>query len=45
MIVRDATPDEAWIKENYNRAVASSSADERAMAVKYVEQWVQGRRD
>jgi TPR repeat protein len=40
-----ATPDEAWIKENYNRAVASSSADERAMAVKYVEQWVQGRRD
>ncbi len=40
-----ATPDEAWIKENYNRAVATSTADERAMAVKYVEQWVQGRRD
>ena len=40
-----ATPDEAWIKENYNRAVATSTTDERAMAVKYVEQWVQGRRD
>jgi TPR repeat protein len=40
-----ATPDEAWIRENYNRAVASSTEDERAMAVKYVEQWVQGRRD
>jgi uncharacterized protein len=40
-----ATPDEAWIKETYNRAVATSSEDERAMAVKYLEQWVQGRRD
>ena len=40
-----AAPDEAWIKENYNRAVAGSTEDERAMAVKYVEQWVQGRRD
>jgi len=41
----NATPDEAWIKETYNRAVANSTEDERAMAVKYVEQWVQGRRD
>jgi hypothetical protein len=40
-----AAPDEAWIKENYNRAVAISTEDERAMAVKYVEQWVQGRRE
>jgi hypothetical protein len=40
-----AAPDEVWIKENYNRAVATSTEDERAMAVKYVEQWVQGRRD
>jgi uncharacterized protein len=40
-----ASPDEAWIKENYNRAVGISTEDERAMAVKYVEQWVQGRRD
>ncbi len=40
-----AAADEAWIKENYNRAVATSTEDERAMAVKYVEQWVQGRRD
>src|SRR5262249_38826504 len=40
-----ATPEEAWIKETYNRAVASSTEDERVMAVKYVEQWVQGRRD
>ena len=29
-----ATPDEVWIKENYNRAVATSTEDERAMAVK-----------
>jgi len=41
----NATPDEAWIRENYNRAVATASEDERAMAVKYLEQWVQGRRD
>lgn len=41
----NAAPDEAWIKENYNRAVATSTENERAMAVKYVEQWVQGRRD
>jgi hypothetical protein len=40
-----ATPDEVWIKETYNRAVANSTEDERAMAVKYVEQWVQGRRE
>jgi hypothetical protein len=40
-----ATTDEAWIKETYNRAVATSTEDERAMAVKYVEQWVQGRRE
>src|ERR1700759_2268506 len=40
-----AAPDEVWIRENYTRAVASSTEDERAMAVKYVEQWVQGRRD
>jgi TPR repeat protein len=41
----NAAPDEAWIKENYNRAVATSTEDERAMAVRYVEQWVQGRRE
>jgi len=41
----NATPEEAWIKESYNRAVATSTENERAMAVKYVEQWVQGRRD
>jgi hypothetical protein len=40
-----ATPDEVWIRENYNRAVTTSTEDERAMAVKYVEQWVQGRRE
>ena len=41
----NATPDEAWIKDTYNRAVATATEDERAMAVKYLEQWVQGRRD
>jgi len=41
----NATPDEAWIKDTYNRAVATATEDERAMAVRYLEQWVQGRRD
>src|SRR5689334_3796788 len=41
----NATQEEAWIRENYSRALASSTDDERAMAVKYVKQWVQGSRE
>jgi TPR repeat protein len=45
-LARDsAAPDEAWIKENYNRAIAKASDDDRAMALQMLEHWVQGRRD
>ena len=45
-LARDsAAPDEAWIKENYNRAIAKASDDDRAMALQMLEHWVQGRKD
>ena len=45
-LARDsATPDETWIKESYNRAIAKASEDDRAMALQMLEHWVQGRRD
>jgi uncharacterized protein len=40
-----ATPDEAWIKESYNRAITKASDDDRAMALQMLEHWVQGRKD
>jgi TPR repeat protein len=45
-LARDsATPDENWIRENYNRAVAKASEDDKTMALQMLEHWVQGRRD
>ncbi len=45
-LARDsAGPDEAWIKESYNKAIARASDDDRAMALQMLEHWVQGRRD
>ncbi|WP_322517089.1 tetratricopeptide repeat protein [Rhodopseudomonas palustris] len=45
-LARDsAAPDEAWIKDSYNRAFAKASDDDRAMALQMLEHWVQGRRD
>jgi len=45
-LARDsAGPDEAWIKESYNRAVARASDADRAMTLQMLQQWVQGRRD
>lgn len=45
-LARDAAaPDEIWIKESYNRAIAKASEDDRAMALQMLEHWVQGRRD
>ncbi|MFT4278832.1 MAG: sel1 repeat family protein [Rhodopseudomonas sp.] len=45
-LARDAaTPEEAWIKDSYNRAVAKASDDDRVMALQMLEHWVQGRRD
>src|SRR5437588_12032966 len=45
-LARDnASPDEVWIRESYNRAIAKASDDDRAMALQMLEHWVQGRRD
>jgi TPR repeat protein len=45
-LARDsAGPDEAWIKESYNRALAKANDNDRAMALQMLEQWVKGRRD
>ncbi len=45
-LARDsATPDEAWIKESYNRAITKASDNDRAMALQMLEHWVQGRKD
>ena len=45
-LARDsATPDETWIKESYNKAIARASEDDRAMALQMLEHWVQGRKD
>jgi len=41
----NATPDEAWIRDSYSRAMAKASDDDRAMALQMLEHWVQGRRD
>ena len=38
-------PDETWIKESYNKAIARASEDDRAMALQMLEHWVQGRKD
>jgi exopolysaccharide production negative regulator len=45
-LARDnASPDEIWIRESYNRAIAKASEDDRAMALQMLEHWVQGRKD
>jgi len=45
LALENAGPDEAWIRDSYNHAVAKATPDDRAMAVRMLEQWVQGRRD
>jgi TPR repeat protein len=40
-----AGPQEAWITETYANAVAQATDDERALAYKYLESWLRGRRD
>jgi len=45
-LARDsAAPDETWIKESYNKAIAKASDEDRAMALQMLEHWVQGRKD
>jgi uncharacterized protein len=41
----NAGPDESWIKESYNRAVASASESDRATALQMLEYWVKDRRN
>ena len=44
-LARDsALPDEAWIKESYNRAIAKASDDDRALALQMLEHWLQGKK-
>jgi hypothetical protein len=44
-LARDsATPEETWIKESYNKAIARASENDRAMALQMLERWVQGAR-
>ena len=45
-VARDsALPDEAWIKESYNRAIAKASDDDRALALQMLEDWLQGKKN
>ncbi len=45
-LARDsAGPDDTWIKESYNKAIAKASNEDRAMALQMLEHWVQGRKD
>jgi TPR repeat protein len=39
-----AGPDERWISETYARAFAQASDDERALAYRYLENWLRARR-
>ncbi len=45
ILARDAaTPKETWITDLYNAALRQATADERAVALVYVEQWVEQSR-
>jgi TPR repeat protein len=45
-LARDnAGPDEIWINEVYTSALKRATEDDRAMAGRLLERWVQGRRD
>jgi len=41
----NAGPDEVWIRDIYNSAMSRANDDDRAMAGRMLERWVQGRRD
>jgi hypothetical protein len=40
-----AGPDEGWITETYSRALAQATDGERALAHKYLENWLKSRRE
>lgn len=39
-----AAPEDAWITETYRSAFAQANVDERALAYRYLEEWVRDRR-
>jgi TPR repeat protein len=41
----EARPGETWIAETYSNAFAQATDNERALAYKYLESWLQGRRE
>ena len=46
MLARDsAAPDETWIRDSYNKAIAKASDDDRTMALQMVERWVRDGRN
>jgi hypothetical protein len=46
IIAKDgAGPDENWITEMYSGALAQASDSERALAHKYLEDWLKNRRE
>ena len=45
-LARDsAAPEESWIRESYNRAIAKASEDDRAQALQMLKDWVQGKKN
>jgi exopolysaccharide production negative regulator len=40
----NADPEESWIKESYNRAMASASESDRATALQMLRRWLEPRR-
>src|SRR5262249_49612288 len=46
IVAKDAAkPDEAWITDMYTNALAQANESERAMAHKYLEDWLKKRRE
>ncbi len=46
IVAKDAAgPDEAWITDMYTSALAQANESERAMARKYLEDWLKNRRE
>ena len=46
IVAKDAArPDEAWITDMYTNALAQANESERAMARKYLEDWLKNRRE
>ena len=45
-LARDsAAPEESWIRESYNRAIAKASEDDRAQALQMLKDRVQGKKN